>query len=170
MTSHTVAKPRKFFSPTFKELFPSTVKSYLTFIQLKRIPSEEMKIPQQSVPYMTCCTSETLQIDLIRQLNSSDHRLVLITNDVATTFFFAVPLTNVRGHITAEGMTAVSKGSPRDTSTSFVPELLHDVKKLVEVQLEHSTLKHQQTVGVVDHSHGALKCILKVLSSEKWND
>ena len=42
--------------------------------------------------------------------------------------------------------------------------------KLLEVQLKHASLKHPQTVGVVERSHSALKRILKLQTNEQWND
>ena len=57
-----------------------------------------------------------------------------------------------------------------DLETSFVPELLHKLTKLVEIQLKHASLKHPQTVSVVERSHSALKRILKLNTNEQWND
>ena len=42
--------------------------------------------------------------------------------------------------------------------------------ELLEIQLEHASLKHPQTVGVVERSHSALKRILKLNTNEQWND
>ena len=57
-----------------------------------------------------------------------------------------------------------------DLGTSFVSELLHELTKLLEIQLEHASLKHPQTVSVVERSHSALKRILKLNTIEQWND
>ena len=47
---------------------------------------------------------------------------------------------------------------------------MHELTKLPEIQLEHASLKHPQTVGVVERSHSALNCILKLNTNEQWND
>ena len=57
-----------------------------------------------------------------------------------------------------------------DLGTSFVSELMHELAKLLEVKLKHASLKHPQTVGVVERSHGALKRILKLNMNDQWND
>ena len=57
-----------------------------------------------------------------------------------------------------------------DLGTSFASELLHDLTKLLEIQLEHARLEHPLTVGVVERSHSALKHILKLNINEQWND
>ena len=45
-----------------------------------------------------------------------------------------------------------------------------ELTKLLEVKLKHATLKHPQTIGVVERSQAALKWILKLNSNQQWND
>ena len=47
---------------------------------------------------------------------------------------------------------------------------MYELITLLEVKLDHATLKHPQTIGAVEHSHGPLKRILKLNTSEQWND
>ena len=54
--------------------------------------------------------------------------------------------------------------------TSFVCELMHELTKLLETQLEHAISKHPQTVGVVESPHRALESILNLNTNEQWND
>ena len=41
---------------------------------------------------------------------------------------------------------------------------------LLEVKLKHASLKHPQTIGAVERSHGPLKRILKLNTEEQWKD
>ena len=52
--------------------------------------------------------------------------------------------------------------------TSFVAKLLHELTNLLEIKVQHASLKHPQTIGVVERSHSALKRILKLNTDEKW--
>ena len=52
--------------------------------------------------------------------------------------------------------------------TSFVAKLLHELTNLLEIKLQHASLKHPQTIGVVERSHSALKRILKLNTDEEW--
>ena len=88
-----------------------------------------------------------------------------------------MPLTNVRADSIARELTStffrhsyLPKTILSGLETSFVSELLHELTKLVEIQPEHASLKHPQTVGVVEHSHSALKRFLKLNTNEQWND
>ena len=47
---------------------------------------------------------------------------------------------------------------------------MHELTKLQRVKLDHSSLKHPLTMGVVELSHSALKRILKLNTIEQWND
>ena len=43
-------------------------------------------------------------------------------------------------------------------------------KNLLETQMEHASLKHPQTVGVVERSHSALKRDVELNTIEHWNE
>ena len=136
-----------------------------------------MKTPLQPVSSLNSYPGETLQIDLVGPIKSPVHRHVLTAIDVFTKYLFAVPLTNVRADTIARESTSIfcrhiylPKTILFDMGTSFVSELFHELTKLIEIQLEHASLKHPQTVGVVERSHSALKRILKMNTNEKWND
>ena len=109
---------------------------------------------------------ETLEIDLVGPLKSPVHLYVLRAIDVLTKYLFAVPLTNVRADTIARGLTSIffrhsslPKTILSDLGASFVSDLLHELTKLLEIQLEHASLKHPQKVGVGERSHSALKRI-----------
>ena len=53
-----------------------------------------------------------------------------------------------------------------DLGTQFVSELLHDFTRLLKIEISHASLKHLQTIGVVERSHKALARILKLNSNE----
>ena len=136
-----------------------------------------MRTPLQPVSSLTSYPGETLQIDLVGPLKSTVHRYVFTAIDVFTKYLFDVPLNNVRADTTARELTSIffrhsyiPKTILSDLGTSFVSELLHELTKLLEIQLDHASLKHPQTVGVVERSHSALKRFLKLNTNEQWND
>ena len=168
---------KRFFFPNFTEFFISSIKTCLTCLQLKRVPSKFLRTPLQPVSSLNSYHGETLQIDLVGPLKSPGHRYVLTAIDVFTKYLFAVTLTNVRADTIARELTSIffrhsylPKTILSDLGTSFVSELLLELTKLLEIQLEHASLKHPQTVGVVERSHSALKHILKLNTKEQWND
>ena len=102
---------------------------------------------------------------------------MLTAIDVFTKYLLAVPSTIVRADTIARELTSIffrtsylPTTNLSDLGTSFVSELLHELTKLLEIQIEHASLKHPQTVGVVERSDSALKRILKLNTNEQWND
>ena len=47
---------------------------------------------------------------------------------------------------------------------------MSELASLLEVKLKHASLKHPQTIGAVERSHGPLKRILKLNTEEQWKD
>ena len=136
-----------------------------------------MKTPLQPVSSLTSFPGETLQINLVGPLQSPLYKYALTAIDVFTKYLFAVPLTNVRADTIARELTSIffrhsylQKTILSDLGTSFVSDLLHKLTQLLKFKLEHASLKHPQTVGVVERSHSALKSILKLNTNEQWND
>ena len=132
-----------------------------------------MKTPIQLVSSPHSYPGETFQIDLVGPLKSPGHRYGLTAIIIFIKCLFAVPLTNVRADTSARELTSIfiphssklfAKPILFDLGSSFVSELLH------EFQLDHASLEHPQTVGVVERSHSAFKRILKLNTNEQWND
>ena len=48
--------------------------------------------------------------------------------------------------------------------------MLKELSTLLEFRLEHATLKHTQTIGVVERSHGPLKPYLKMYENQIQHD
>ena len=114
---------------------------------------------------------------MVGPLKSPVHRYVLRAIDAQTKYLFAVPLTNVRADTIVRELTSIffrhsylPKTLLSDLETPIVSELLHEITKLLELQVEHASLKQPQTVGVVERSHSALELILKLNTTEQWND
>ena len=176
--ARTIAEFRKrFYFPNFTEFLLSTVKNCISCLQLTRAPSKFLKPPLQLLSYETSFPRELPQIDLVGPLQSPHYRYALTTIDVFNKSLFALPLTNVRADTIARELVGlffrhsyIPDTILSDLGTTFVSELFHELTRLLEVQLKHASLKHPQTVGVVERSHSALKQILKLQTDEQWND
>ena len=118
-----------------------------------------------------------LQIDLVGPLKSSQYKYVLSGIDVFTKYLFAVPLTNGYADTVARELVKVffqhsyiPQTILSDLGTNFTSELMSELASLLEVKLKHASLKHPQTIGAVERSHGPLKRILKLNTEEQWKD
>ena len=90
--------------------------------------------------------------------------------DVFTNHSFAVSLYNVTPLSVAEALTSIffqhsyiPEKIVADLGTQFTSGLFHELTQLLEIKIEHASLKHPQSVGVVERAHSCLKKILKMI-------
>ena len=118
---------------------------------------------------------DMMQIDLVGPFQSLIYKYVLSGIDVFSKYLFAIPLTSAHAGLIAKALVSIffqhsyiPKTILSELGTNFVAKLLHELSNLLEIKLLHASLKHPQTIGVVDKSHSALKWILKLNTDEKW--
>ena len=168
---------KRFYYPGFAEHFISFIKNCLTCLQLNRVPKSHITPKLQPVSSLQSYPGHMLQIDLVGPLKSSQYKYVLSTIDVFTKYLFAVPLTNGYADTVARELVKVffqhsyiPQTILSDLGANFTSELMSELASLLEVKLKHASLKHPQTIGAVERSHGPLKQILKLNTEEKWKD
>ena len=103
------------------------------------------------------------QIGLVGPLKSTQFKNVLSGIDVFTKYLFAVPLTNGYADTVARELVKlffqhnyIPQTKLSDLGTNFTSELKSELASLLEVKLKHASLKHRQTIGAVERSHGPL--------------
>ena len=102
-----------------------------------------------------------MQIDLLEQKGPL-YKFVHSGIGVFTKYFFAVPKTNGSADTVEDFLKTFFQHSYSpstllsDLITKFTSKLLAELTNLLEVKLKHATLRHPQTVGVVERSHAAL--------------
>ena len=94
-----------------------------------------------------------------------------------STIAFALPLTSPHADNVAKALVSIFFKLTvgyiptiilSELGTSFVASLIRDLANLLEIKTDHASLKHPQTIGVVERSHEALKRILKLNTNESW--
>ena len=121
--------------------------------------------------------SETLQTDLVGPKKLTVYPLVLDVVDVFKKYLFAIPFTGIRADTFARALTSIffkhsylSETFLSDVETSFVCDFLHESTQLLEILLQHDSLKHPQKVGVVERFHSALKRLFVLNTNYQWHD
>ena len=97
--------------------------------------------------------------------------------NMCTNCLFAAPLTNVTGDTIAQELTStffrysnLTKAILFHLGIPFVSKLMHELKDLFKVQLDHACLKHPHPVGVAERCHSALERIVKFNTKVTWTD
>ena len=168
---------RRFYLPGFTEQLVDLVKNCLTCLQLKTAKEPTLKPQLQPISSLQSFPGDQLQIDLVGTFNSPVYKYVLCGIDVFSKYLFAVPLTNGGADTVARELLNIffnhsylPETIVSDLGTSFTSSLIDELAKLLEVRLKHESLKHPQTIGAVERSHGPLKRIHKLNQSEQWKD
>ena len=53
-----------------------------------------------------------------------------------------------------------------DKGSVFVSQIIHEVAEILGINLKHATMKHAQTIGVLERAHATISTSLKMASSE----
>ena len=165
---------QRFYFPRFREFLTDYIKNCLSCSTMKRVSKQQLNPPLQPISSEQLFPGNMMQIDLVGPFQSPNYKYVLSGIDVFSKYFFAIPLTSAHAGTTAKAL--VSKFFQNsyilttilsDLGTSFVAKLLHELTNLLEIKLQHASLKHPQSIGVVKRSP-ALKRILKLNTDRKW--
>ena len=57
-----------------------------------------------------------------------------------------------------------------DLGTQFKPQVPHEIAAVLGIQLKHATMKHAQTIGLLERTHASVKTHLKASSAEFRNN
>ena len=167
----------RFYYPGFTEHFIKFIKNCLTCLQLNRVRKKPHQTKIATSQFTTIISRRYARIDLVGPLKSSQYKYVLSGIDVFTKYLFAITLTNGYADTVARELVKVffqhsyiPQTILSDLGTNFISELMSELAGLLEVKLKHASLKHPQTIGAVERSHGPLKRILKLNIEEQWKD
>ena len=168
---------QRFYFPGFSEFLICHIRNCLTCLQLKRAPTKSITPPLQELSSLQSFPGDILQIDIVGPFQSPFFRYVLTGIDVFTKYLFGVPLTSPSAKSVASSLVNIffrhsymPETIMADLGTAFTSRLFHELTSLLEVRVKHATLKHPQSIGVVERAHAALKRILKLNTDQQWND
>ena len=161
---------KRYYSPNLACEVQKVLDGCEKCMKSKSVNEPQLRPPLQKI-YDPCDGPEDmLEIDIVGPLpasNSFTHILTAV--DVFSRYLFAVPLKKPDTHSVAKGLLSVftkhayvPKHILTDKGTVFTAELLTEIAKAVDIHISHATIKHAQTIGMVERTHANLKKILKI--------
>ena len=120
-----------------------------------------------------------MQIDLVGKFSGSIYPYVLTGIVAFTKYLFVVHLTSPNAAAVAKALVStlvffqqsyILETFLTDRATSFVADLIYELSRSLDIKLIHASLKHQQTVGVVERVHDSFKRIIKIHTYETWSN
>ena len=168
------------YSPNLSELVLQYVSNCQDCIRAKPIRKAAITPPLQQI-YDPCNGPEDiLEIDLVGELppaNGFTH--ILTACDYFSRYLFAIPIRKPDTKSVVEALmqiftqhSYVPKTILTDKGTTFTSQLLNALMESAGIKIEHASVKHAQTIGMVERSHQKLKQILKInisADSPQWH-
>ena len=136
----------------------------------KSTSESKLRPPLQKI-YDPCNgTTDLLEIDIVGPLFASNgytHTLTAV--DVFSRYLFAVPLRKPDTTSVVNALLSILAKHAyvpthivTDKGSVFTAELFEQLTKTAGIEISHATIKHAQTIDMVERSHAKLKKILKI--------
>ena len=146
------------------------INNCLTCAQAKSPQHKYLTPPLNPVSSNTSLPAHMLQIDIAGKLpHSGGFSYILTGMDVFTKYMFAQPLTSISAESVAKYRVQwfmrhsyIPLLIITDQGSQLVSKLLHELANVLEMKLEHATVKHAQKIGVVERSHGPRRRYLRI--------
>ena len=110
-----------------------------------------------------------IQIDIVGKLTATPYAFILTAFEVFTRYLFAIPLIHVSAKSVAQALFGIFMRHAYlpttilcDLGIAFNSALMQEFTALLEVELSHASVKHPQSIGLLERSHSALKRIFKI--------
>ena len=160
---------QRFYFPGFSEYLIGFIRNCLMCLQLNPADERQLKPPLHPGSSFQSFPGDMLQVDLVGTFNSPVYKYVLSGIDVFfSKYLFSVPLKNGSADTVARELVKIFFNHSclphtivSDLGFTFVSELIQKLAKFLEIKLKHASLKHLQSIGEVERSHGPRKRILK---------
>ena len=161
---------KRYYSPNLACKVQKVLHGCENCMKSKSVKEPQLRPPLQKI-YDPCDGPEDLlEMDIVGPLPASNGFTHILTAvDVFSRYLFAVPLKRPDTPSVVRGLLSiltkhvyVPKQILTDKGTAFTAELLSELAKAADIHISHVTIKHAQTIGMVERTHAKLKKILKI--------
>ena len=165
---------QKYYYPCIAKYIKKWVSNCQVCIQTKRINNDLLGTELLNCPEWDLGPEDILQMDILPNLPPSggyDHIVTAI--DVFSRYLFAYPVTRINATAVSRViMEILCKHTYLPTTiitelgTQFNAQITHEVAAVLGIELKHATIKHAQTIGLLERTHASIKTHLKAATGE----
>ena len=169
ITKMTQETRQKYYYPCIAKYIKKWVSNCQTCIQTKRINNDLLRTELLNCPEWDLGPEDILQMDILPDLppsGSYDHIITAI--DVFSRYLFAYPVARITATSVARVImdilckhTYLPTTIITDLGTQFNAQVTHEVTAVLGAELKHATMKHAQTIGLLERTHASVKTQLK---------
>ena len=165
---------QKYYYPCMAKYIKKWVSNCQTCIQTKRINNDLLRTELLNCPEWDLGPEDILQMDILPNLPTSggyDHIITPI--DVFSRYLFAYPVTRITATAVSRVVmdilckhTYLPTTIITDLGTQFNAQVTHEIAAVLGIELKHVTMKHAQTIGLLERTHASVKTHLKAATGE----
>ena len=169
---------QKYYYPCIAKYIKKWVNNCQICIQTKRINNDLLRTELLNCPEWDLGPEDILQMDILPNLPPSggyDHIITAI--DVFSRYLFAYPVTRINATAVARVImdilckhTYLPTTIITDLRTQFNAQVTHEIAAVLGIELKHATMKHAQTIGLLERTHASVKTHLKAATGEFRNN
>ena len=169
---------QKYYYPCMAKYIKKWVSNCQTCIQTKRINNDLLRTELLNCPEWDLGPEDILQMDILPNLPPSggyDHIITAI--DVFSRYSFAYPVTRITATAVSRVVmdilckhTYLPTTIITDLGTQFNAQVTHEIAAVLGIELKHATMKHAQTIGLLERTHASVKTHLKAATGEIRNN
>ena len=164
----------KFYYPIHQEDIEKYIRNCITCAQTKPVPGNQLKPAMMGVSMQTAFPGDMMQLDLPGMFTSSNGYAHILTGiDVFSKYLFAVPLRRITSRAVMEALTKILLTDSyipaqiiTDQGRQFISQLTHETMTLFDIDLKHASVKHPQTIGLLERAHARIKQTLKTMEKQ----
>ena len=156
------------------QLIRERVMSCEQCIRESRIDRSVTLTPLQNPNEHITAPEDAMQIDFVPELApSGGYENIVTARDVFYRYLFAYPTSNQDAKTIAEVLINIMTKHAylpttliSDKGTAFMSHVIEEVAGVLRITLKHGTIKHPQTIGLLERSHASIKQALKIETGE----
>ena len=175
ITKTIIAYREKYYYPKMARLIREWVMSCEKCIRELRINPQLTRPPLQNPNEHINVPEDAMQIDLVPGLPPSGGDENIVTAmDVYSRYSIAYPTSNQDATTIAKVIKNImTKHAYLPTTfisyegTAFTSQVIKEVAGVLGITLKHATIKHAQTIGLLERSHASIKQSLKIQTGER---
>ena len=169
---------QKYYYPCMAKYIKKWVSNCQICIQTKRINNDLLRTELLNCPEWDLGPEDILQMDILPNLPPSggyDHIITAI--DVFSRYLFAYPATRITATAVSKVImdilckhTYLPTTIITDLGTQFNAQVTHEIAAVLGIEMKHATMKHAQTIGLLERIHDSVKTHLKAATGEFRNN
>ena len=161
---------KRYYFPNLAEKVQEFVNNCQDCIKAKPVKPNTLTPPFEPI-YDPCNGPEdVLEIDLVGELpRSNGYSHILTACDYFSRYLFAIPIRKPDTKSVVEALqdiftkhAYVPKHIITDKGSAFTSQVITELMDKAGIKVSHATIKHAQTIGMIERSHERLKQILKI--------